>query len=184
MSSRFPRTHGANLHVAQETRKDARAGDTDYASGATVNTDIPRFVPIGNLDFDVPVKPRGHERTLADCVAKFDPMPISYERDVLASVLVALRLHPRVAWVQRMNGGKFKLPGKNGQPQWVRFGFKGMADITGMMRDGRRLECECKRPGEVATEDQAAFLANVVANGGVGFVATSVDDVLRELGQP
>ena len=50
MTSRFTREYGAHLHVAQESRKDARAGDHDYLT-------MPRFVPISNLDFKTGVAP-------------------------------------------------------------------------------------------------------------------------------
>lgn len=74
MTSRFTRTHGAHLHVAQEAKRagQARADDQAYAAGAVVNTDavgtlecratvstvqLPRFVPISNLDFKTGIAP-------------------------------------------------------------------------------------------------------------------------------
>lgn len=111
-------------------------------------------------------------------------VPSVPERDVLAAVLKALRLHPKVSWVERMNSGKFKLPGKDGKAQWVRFGFVGMADVTGQLKaeyGGRRLEVECKREGEKPTPEQEAFLAHVRAAGGVGILAYGIDDVMLAL---
>jgi hypothetical protein len=111
-------------------------------------------------------------------------VPSVPERAVLAAVLVALRLHKKVAWVERMNSGKFKLPGKDGKGQWVRFGFVGMADVTGQLKaeyGGKRLEVECKREGENPTPEQEAFLANVCAAGGIGLVVHSIDELMRGL---
>ena len=102
--------------------------------------------------------------------------PAILEADVKPVVLLALRLHPDVAWCERTNTGAAMYDGR-----FVRFGWPGQLDITGQMRDGRRLDVECKRPGEHATEDQATTIATVKRWGGVAFVAHGVDDVMREL---
>lgn len=108
----------------------------------------------------------------ADAASKPTTRPL--ERDVLAAVLAALKIHPAVAWSQRMNVGAFR-----DDDRYVRVGFVGCPDIIGQLRDGRFLAVEVKRPGGKATDEQAAFLSRVVAAGGVGFVARSVDDVVR-----
>lgn len=115
--------------------------------------------------------------------AKPDPSPADRsataapsERHVLAAVIRALALHPKVAWAHRMNVGAFK----DGD-RFVRFGFRGCSDIMGQMKDGRFLAVECKRPGGKLTEYQLGFLVRVQNNGGVAFVARSVDDVMKGL---
>jgi len=100
------------------------------------------------------------------------------ERDVLSAVLEFLPLCKNVAWFARMNVGAMR----NETGQYVRFGFTGCSDIIGQMRDGRFLAIECKRPGKNATPEQWQFLCTVNRNGGVGFVACSVDDVRKALG--
>jgi hypothetical protein len=60
---------------------------------------------------------------------------------------------------------------------------RGVADILGIWK-GRPLAIEVKRPGGKITEDQARFLAQFNAAGGIGFVARSVDDVIRMLQPP
>jgi hypothetical protein len=104
-------------------------------------------------------------------------VPVLLESQVLPAVLEALRIHPRVAWVDRMNVGGHEIDGR-----YIRFGLPGMADITGQMKDGRRLEVEVKRPGGKPTLEQVAYLALINRHHGVAFVATGVDDVMRELG--
>jgi hypothetical protein len=104
------------------------------------------------------------------------PLPKLLESDVLPAVLGALHVHPRVAWVHRFNSGVMDIDGRN-----VRFAFKGCSDILGQLKDGRFLAVEVKRPGGMPTPDQAQFLARVVANGGVAFVARGVDDVMAAL---
>ena len=66
--------------------------------------------------------------------------------------------------------------------QWQgQFSVQGISDLVGMMPDGRYLAIEIKRPGEKPTDKQQAFLDEVNARKGVAFLATSVDDVIREL---
>jgi hypothetical protein len=48
------------------------------------------------------------------------------ESAIQRGVLQYLRLHPRVAWVERMNSGVAKLKGF-----YVKFGFIGCSDILG-----------------------------------------------------
>lgn len=118
--------------------------------------------------------------------------PVPYERDVLRAVLAALKAHPRVAWAVRLNSGMAMLPGKGGKPQPVRFGFSGCPDIIGQVTAsvyadiarGLFLAVEVKRPGKKPTLEQAAFLLRVREAGGVGFVATGVEDVWKHLGKP
>lgn len=83
------------------------------------------------------------------------------ERMVLNACLDLLAASPKVAFAWRQNTGAVKIA-----KRFVRFGFKGCSDILGMLADGRFFAVETKETGEVATADQAAFLANVVKHGG------------------
>lgn len=102
------------------------------------------------------------------------------ERDTMPAILLALRLHPKVAWVERVNtGGAWY--GDVEKRQFVRFGWSGMSDITGQLKDGRRLECECKSSDGKPTLEQMAYIELVLFHRGVAFFARSVDDVIRAL---
>lgn len=66
--------------------------------------------------------------------------------------------------------------------------LKGVADILGILAPhGRSLAIEVKRPKTAfsaktyPTKDQKIFLDNTNRNGGLGFVARSVDDVIEQL---
>lgn len=102
----------------------------------------------------------------------------SLEADSLAEVLQALRTHETVAWVRRQNTGAAKVGGR-----FIKFGWAGCTDLLGMLKDGRLLAVECKRPkgGKLSTE-QAHFISLVNLFGGCAFVATSAIDVLKNLG--
>lgn len=58
---------------------------------------------------------------------------------------------------------------------------KGVSDILGIC-NGKFLAIEIKREGGTLTPEQQGFLDRVCKEGGTGFVARSVDDVIRGLG--
>ena len=96
-------------------------------------------------------------------------VPKSTESQVLGACLQLLTLRGVFAW--RANQAAIPLKGGG----FRRFaGLKGVSDILGVLRGGRLLAVECKRPGEKVRPEQAAFLARVNELGGVGVV---VDDV-------
>ena len=64
----------------------------------------------------------------------------------------------------------------NGRGGLRKGGKKGVSDILGIYK-GRFLAIEVKTPKGKTTEAQDQFLAQVVKNGGIGFVARSVDNV-------
>ena len=103
--------------------------------------------------------------------------PMARERAILYAVLDTLRLHPAVGKVWRQNTGAMLIGGR-----YVQFGIPGQPDITGWLKDGRRLDVEVKRKGEHPSDKQAAYLANACADNCVAFVARSSDDVIRNLG--
>ena len=100
------------------------------------------------------------------------------EAAALVEVLAALRGHPAVAWVERMNSGATRMGAR-----FVRFGFKGCPDVLGQLRDGRLLACEVKAKRGKVTDEQAAVLERIRDAGGVAFVARDLRDVNRELGE-
>lgn len=59
-------------------------------------------------------------------------------------------------------------------------GTSGIPDILGIWQ-GKMLGIEVKRPGGIVAEHQKAFLAKINAEGGIAFVARSVDDVIENL---
>ena len=109
------------------------------------------------------------------------------ESVIQKAVLQALRLHPKVAWCERMNTGAGylgqdnKTTGAFKKGRFIRFAFKGCSDILGQLTDGRFMACEVKAAGGQLRDDQAHFLSRVNQFGGVGFIARSIDDVVRHL---
>lgn len=95
----------------------------------------------------------------------------------LVRSLRALRNHPAVAWCERQNSGAFRTE----TGQFVRFGWKGCADVIGQLQDGRFLAVEVKAPKGRLRPEQGAFLDQVRGAGGVAFLARNCADVAREL---
>lgn len=109
--------------------------------------------------------------------------PEPAERVVLNAVVKRLRLHPRVAWVERLNSGAGQIAfADGGKSQWMRFAWRGAPDLIGQLTDGTILCVEVKRPSGRLRPDQEMFLATVRNQGGCAFVARSVDDVVEHLG--
>jgi len=60
----------------------------------------------------------------------------------------------------------------------IRFGMPGAADLTGILPDGRRLECEAKRRfGGKQTQDQLVFQRMIEARGGVYILFHSAQEL-------
>jgi len=98
------------------------------------------------------------------------------EAAALAEVLKALRAHPAVAWVERMNTGAARIGNR-----FVKFGFTGCPDVLGQLNDGRLLGVEVKAPKGKLRPEQAFMLERIAGAGGVAFVARDLRDVHREL---
>jgi len=60
-------------------------------------------------------------------------------------------------------------------------GTKGVPDILGIYK-GRFLGIEIKTASGKVRPEQEAFLENIRENGGIGFVARNLDDVIDNLG--
>ncbi|MGH7605433.1 MAG: hypothetical protein ACRENK_15735 [Gemmatimonadaceae bacterium] len=125
----------------------------------------------------------GRVETSMDCsvatiesVVAIEQARAPLERDIQRAVLLALKLHPKVALAWRQNTGAARY-----DEAYVKFSFRGCSDILGMLVGGRLLAIEVKRAGKDASADQHAFIAAVRQGGGVAFVARGVDDVIREL---
>lgn len=83
------------------------------------------------------------------------------ESTVLEACGLILESHPKVGLWWRNNSGV----GRFGD-RWVKFSFKGASDLFFILVGGRFGACETKATGEVPSEDQAGFIANVNAAGG------------------
>ena len=84
-------------------------------------------------------------------------------------------------FVWRTNVGLAFYYAPTGQKRAFRSGFKGLADIVGILRDGRFLAIECKVGTNKPTDNQKDFLQEVVSRGGVAFWTKSFDEAVAML---
>jgi len=81
------------------------------------------------------------------------------------------------AWRQN-TGGVFR------GGRYIQYGLPGQADISGILRGGRRLEVEVKRPGvKDADPDQEAFRERIEDMGGLYVLADDVITVAHAIDQ-
>lgn len=123
--------------------------------------------------FEAPEQPK--RRARGKVRHRSDPL----ERDIQRVILEALRLHPAVAHIARTNTGAGRFMGKDGKAgRFVRFGFQGQSDLTGVAKDGRVIAIEVKRPKtrNNLSLEQRAYLDQVREAGGYAGVATCVED--------
>lgn len=102
------------------------------------------------------------------------------ERGTQDTVLEWLRLKRVMAWRQNQGGMKVDDPTRKKGYRFFRFAYQdGISDILGLLpRTGRFLAIEMKSETGTPTPDQAAFLEAVNAQGGLGIVARSLDEVI------
>lgn len=102
------------------------------------------------------------------------------EKDIQDQILSFLQYQRGFFW--RNNTGASKYEGKdkfgNKKDRFIRYGKKGQCDISGILPDGRRFECEVKRPGNKPSEEQVTFIDAINYWGGVALIAYSLDDVV------
>lgn len=110
----------------------------------------------------------------------------------IVDYLLAEQARGRIVWFARCNSGSVMSLYK-GRRSFTRFyalylrntkpAYKGMADVHGMLLNGRYFALEIKRPGEKATAEQRAFLDAVRAGGGIAAVVTGFEEVALALGE-
>ena len=103
------------------------------------------------------------------------------EAQILKAVMALLKHHPKVAKVWRQNSGTFQMQ-YGDKTRYVRANTaRGMADIMGILKNGKTLAIEVKSRIGKLHQHQVDFLNSIHDAGGVAFVARSVDDAKRYL---
>lgn len=101
------------------------------------------------------------------------------ERDIQAAILAAFGARPYLRlWRQQVGATPV---GTGPTRRFLSFGLPGMADLSGILRCGRRVEVEVKAPEGRLRPEQQRWADMVQAYGGVYTVARSTDDVDRML---
>src|SRR5687768_8866491 len=98
------------------------------------------------------------------------------EQQIQAAILALLRMHGIFCWKSNTTGVY--------DPTREMFRtnhYKGVSDIIGVMKGGRLIAVEVKRPGGKSSFEQQTFIDSINENGGLAFVAHSVDEVQEKL---
>jgi hypothetical protein len=103
--------------------------------------------------------------------------PQRLETDIQKGILAYLNLFG-FFWKVQINGLYDRQTGR-----WRKTGMKGTSDIIGVLRGGRFMSVEVKRPGNEPTLHQLLFMQRVRAAGGIAIVASSVENVSHILQQ-
>lgn len=96
------------------------------------------------------------------------------EKEIQNSILEYLHFKGIFCWKEHSSGIMI-----DGGKRYMPLGLRGKADILGVYK-GRFLAIEVKRPHGRLSAEQEAFLSQIEANGGLAFVATSIDDVIAK----
>lgn len=130
-----------------------------------------------NAAIDFYNMPERFKRPLPKVRAAAKPSGKPLEKNVLGSVLMALRHDPRVALVERTQSGLFQDGNRH-----IRVGSKGKLDITGMLKSGKYFEIECKRDEATKPDErQTERIAAIRANGGISGWCWSAESALALL---
>lgn len=100
-------------------------------------------------------------------------IPAPLEKDIQKSIIEYLGAKRVFCWKEHSGG----LPINNGE-NFMPIGLKGKSDILGVLKGGRFLAIEVKRPGGKISPAQEEFIQNINLEGGLAFVAYSIDDVI------
>lgn len=124
--------------------------------------------------FDPPAQPK---RRRPGTVRRVEPTESAIQKQIID----ALRMHPAVKRLDRINTGAGRFArADGGAGRFVRYGRRGQSDLDGRMRDGRQIAIEVKRPStrNKATADQLEYLQEIRESGGLAGVAWSVEIAL------
>ena len=97
------------------------------------------------------------------------------EQTLVNQIIAYLKFMGHYAW--RTNTGAMTT--KEGR--FVRFGFKGVSDILGVLKGGSFIAIEAKIKPNKPTQFQLDFLDEINKRGGIGIVAYDLDDVVNAL---
>ena len=84
----------------------------------------------------------------------------------------------RGIWARRQNTGCLWVGGRP-----IYYGILGGGDITGILPDGRRLEIECKQPGNKQSSAQKNFEQVILRNNGAYLLVHSVQELEEKLNE-
>lgn len=102
------------------------------------------------------------------------------EKEIENTILHWLAMNKYFAW-KNQSTGIFDPVRKCYRRSRNPFHIRGVADILGLMPDGRLLAIEVKSKRGVVSLEQKEFVKRVAEAGGIALIARSLDDVINAL---
>lgn len=101
--------------------------------------------------------------------------PACREQNIVDDCLTALRSRGAFAW--RQNSAALPVKDRYGERTIRCTSINGVSDILGILPGGRLVAVECKRAGNMPSNDQRDFLDAVNRRGGLGLVVYDAIDL-------
>src|SRR3990167_7357363 len=96
------------------------------------------------------------------------------EQEIQKSILEYLRIKKIVCFKHHSTGSTIR----DGKAVFFAHSEKGISDIIGCTKEGRFIAIEVKKPGGRPSPEQLEFIEMVNKQGGIAFIAYSIQDVL------
>lgn len=106
------------------------------------------------------------------------------EKDIQKAILQYLKMRGYLC--RRVNAGHVPLMGKNGKQRYVNLGEAGWPDIEGLTKaenacgSGKFFGIEVKARRGIVSPEQLRIGQEIIKNGGIWFVARTVDEVISQ----
>ena len=101
------------------------------------------------------------------------------EKEIENRILNYLEFLPHCFVWKNQNVGIYDPKRRQYRKANSKYQFKGISDILGIYK-GKFLAIEVKQPKKKPTKDQQTFIDNIIKQGGIAFVAASVEEVVNE----
>lgn len=100
------------------------------------------------------------------------------EQDIQKTIIDYLRLKKFIVFKHHSTGSTVR----NNKAVFFKHGDKGVSDLIACSPKGQFVAIEIKKnKGSKISDDQYAFIKNIILNKGIAFVAFSIDDVVKTL---
>lgn len=104
-------------------------------------------------------------------------MQAETEQNIQKAIIDYLRIKRYVVFKHHSTGFTVR----DGKVAAFRYSEKGISDIIACSPQGTFVAIEVKRPGGKPTDEQIQFIKQIILNGGIAFVAHSIDETIQRL---
>lgn len=99
------------------------------------------------------------------------------EQDIQKTIIEYLRLKHFVVFKHHSTGSTIR----ENKAVFFKHGDRGISDLIACSPKGQFVAIEVKKKGKKPSPEQVDFIRTVIKNGGLAFVACSIDDVMAQI---